>query len=40
MILAQWPTSSLWVLGMFLGIDMLFAGSSWLAMGLALRRRS
>jgi uncharacterized membrane protein HdeD (DUF308 family) len=40
MILAQWPTSSLWVLGMFLGIDMLFAGSSWLAIGLALRRRS
>jgi uncharacterized membrane protein HdeD (DUF308 family) len=39
MILAQWPAASLWVLGMFLGIDMLFAGSSWLTMGLALRGR-
>ena len=40
MILLQWPAASVWVLGMFLGIDMLFAGSSWLAMGLALRRHA
>lgn len=38
MILAQWPLSSLWVLGLFLGIDLVFAGFSWIMMGLALRR--
>ena len=38
LILAQWPVSSLWVLGTFLGIDLLFAGVSWLVVGLALRR--
>lgn len=39
-ILAQWPTSSLWVIGMFLGIDLLFAGASWIGVGFALRRNS
>ena len=38
MILAHWPASSLFVLGMFLGIDLIFAGTGWIAMGLALRR--
>ena len=38
MILAQWPLSSLYVLGLFLGIDLVFAGVSWIMMGLALRR--
>jgi uncharacterized membrane protein HdeD (DUF308 family) len=37
-ILAQWPLSSLWVLGMFLGIDLVFAGLGWIMMGFALRR--
>lgn len=40
MILAQWPASGLTVLGIFLGVDLLFAGSSWMMIGLALRRRS
>jgi uncharacterized membrane protein HdeD (DUF308 family) len=40
MILAQWPFSGLYVLGLFLGVDLLFAGASWVAIGLALRRRS
>jgi aquaporin Z len=39
-ILAQWPTSSLWVIGTFLGIDLLFAGASWIGVGFALRRNS
>lgn len=38
MILFQWPQSSLYVLGLFLGLDLLFAGLGWLTMGLALRR--
>jgi len=40
MILVQWPYSGLFVLGLFLGVDLLFAGASWVAIGLALRRRS
>jgi uncharacterized membrane protein HdeD (DUF308 family) len=40
MIVAQWPASSLFVLGMFLGIDLIFIGSGWIAMGLALKKRT
>ncbi len=40
MIIAQWPASSFFVLGIFLGIDLIFIGSSWLTMGLALRKRT
>ena len=39
MIIAKWPYSSAYVLGIFLGIDLIFIGSSWLSIGLALRRR-
>ena len=38
MIVAQWPASSFYVLGIFLGIDLIFIGSTWLSVGLALRR--
>ena len=38
MILAQWPASSLWVLGTFLGVDLVFAGASWMGYGLSLKR--
>jgi uncharacterized membrane protein HdeD (DUF308 family) len=37
-ILAHWPVSSLYILGIFLGIDLIFIGGTWLAMGLALRK--
>jgi uncharacterized membrane protein HdeD (DUF308 family) len=36
-ILAHWPVSSLWVLGIFLGVDLVFAGASWIGLGLGLR---
>jgi uncharacterized membrane protein HdeD (DUF308 family) len=39
MIVAQWPYSGLYVLGIFLGVDLIFIGSSWLSIGLALKRR-
>jgi uncharacterized membrane protein HdeD (DUF308 family) len=39
MILAHWPVSSLYVLGLFLGVDLVFAGTGWIDLGLALRRR-
>jgi uncharacterized membrane protein HdeD (DUF308 family) len=37
-ILIHWPVSSLYVLGIFLGIDLIFAGASWIGIGLGLRR--
>ena len=40
MIVAHWPYSSFYVLGIFLGVDLVLIGSSWLAMGLALRKAS
>jgi uncharacterized membrane protein HdeD (DUF308 family) len=33
-----WPVNSLWVLGMFLAIDLIFQGWTCIALGLALRK--
>ena len=38
LILAHWPVSSLYVLGIFLGIDLIMAGVGWIGLGLGLRR--
>jgi uncharacterized membrane protein HdeD (DUF308 family) len=38
-ILAHWPVSSLFVLGLLLGIDLVMAGAAWIGIGLTLRRR-
>jgi uncharacterized membrane protein HdeD (DUF308 family) len=35
-VLAHWPVSSLYTLGLFLGIDLVFAGVGWIGMGLRL----
>ncbi len=40
MILARWPVSSLYVLGLFLSVDLICAGVSWISMGMALKRRT
>jgi uncharacterized membrane protein HdeD (DUF308 family) len=37
LIWAQWPLSGLWVLGLFIGIDLLFLGLSWVMMALTVR---
>jgi uncharacterized membrane protein HdeD (DUF308 family) len=37
MIWQDWPASALWVIGLFLGINMIFRGFNWIALGLALR---
>jgi uncharacterized membrane protein HdeD (DUF308 family) len=39
-ILAQWPVSSLYVLGIFLGIDLVFAGAGWIGIALGLKQRA
>ena len=40
MILTRWPVSSLYVLGLFLGIDLVIAGAGWIGIGLGLRKRA
>ena len=36
-ILAHWPVSAVYTLGIFLGVDLVFAGASWISLGLGLR---
>lgn len=38
MILARWPVSSIYVLGVFLGVDLILAGVGWIGLGIGLRR--
>jgi uncharacterized membrane protein HdeD (DUF308 family) len=37
LILAEWPASSLWVIGTFVGINLIFRGVNWVALGLAVK---
>ena len=37
-ILAHWPVSSLYILGIFLGVDLIMAGVGWIGIGLGLKR--
>jgi uncharacterized membrane protein HdeD (DUF308 family) len=38
LILARWPVNSVYILGLFLGIDLIMAGAGWIGLGLGLRR--
>jgi uncharacterized membrane protein HdeD (DUF308 family) len=35
LIIAKWPGSGIFILGLFIGIDLIFNGASWVALGLA-----
>ena len=37
LVLAQWPVSGLWVIGMFVGIDLVFRGITWAVFAFGLR---
>jgi uncharacterized membrane protein HdeD (DUF308 family) len=37
LILFGWPENSIFVLGIFLGVDLLFYGASWIGFGFVLR---
>jgi uncharacterized membrane protein HdeD (DUF308 family) len=37
LVLAQWPISGLWVIGLFVGIELIFYGVAWVALALHLR---
>jgi len=40
LILARWPINSVYILGLFLGIDLVMAGAGWIGLGLGLHRVS
>ena len=37
LVIAQWPASGFWVIGLFVGIDLIFYGATWIALALELR---
>jgi uncharacterized membrane protein HdeD (DUF308 family) len=37
LIYKQWPASGLWVIGLFVGIELIFNGGAWLGLAFALR---
>lgn len=37
LVIAEWPASGLWVIGLFLGIDLILYGCAWIALALGLR---
>jgi len=37
LVLVQWPASGLWVIGLFVGLDLIFYGLVWIAIALGLR---
>jgi uncharacterized membrane protein HdeD (DUF308 family) len=37
MIWRQWPESAFWVIGLFVGIDLVFSGWSWVMLGLLVQ---
>ena len=39
LIISQWPTTGLYILGLFLGIELIFAGAGWLGLGLSSPRK-
>lgn len=38
MIYKRWPDDSLWVIGMFIGIDLIMNGWAWIMLSLGVRR--
>jgi len=38
LIISQWPGSGLYILGLFLGIELIFAGVGWLGLGLSTNK--
>lgn len=37
MIYSSWPLSGLWVIGLFIGVDMILSGLSWIILSLGAR---
>jgi uncharacterized membrane protein HdeD (DUF308 family) len=39
LIITEWPIGSLWIIGVFVGIDMILNGLSWIGISLALKKK-
>lgn len=39
LIVARWPVNSVYILGLFLGIDLVMAGAGWISLGFSLKQR-
>ncbi|MDH4470168.1 MAG: HdeD family acid-resistance protein [Verrucomicrobiae bacterium] len=39
LIISQWPVTGLYILGLFLGIELIFAGAGWLGLGLSTSKQ-
>ncbi len=40
LIWRQWPASGFWIIGLFIGIELIFTGWSWVMLSLVARRRT
>jgi uncharacterized membrane protein HdeD (DUF308 family) len=38
LVLAGWPVTGLWVIGLFLGIELIFYGWAWIALAIGLHK--
>lgn len=38
LVLAGWPVSGLWAIGLFVGIELIFYACSWIALAIGLQR--
>lgn len=39
LIVTRWPVNSVYILGLFLGFDLIMAGAGWVSVGLSLKQR-
>jgi uncharacterized membrane protein HdeD (DUF308 family) len=37
LVIAGWPATGLWVIGLFIGINLIVYGLSWIVLALGLR---
>lgn len=38
LILAEWPESALWVIGLFVGVDLILMGMNWVRLSMVARK--
>ena len=38
MIMTQWPLSGLWVIGLFVGVDLILHGCNWISLAVQLKK--
>ena len=38
LVLVEWPATSLWLIGLFVGIDLIFYGWTWVLLAIVARR--